>query len=107
MVDQLSPYYVLGLDPGIASCGFCLIDTNNHKILEMGSHLFSAPQNPKNNKSLAAERRDKRSARRNNQRKKMRLNKTLALLKEYGFIPQDAAKKDLQSTKGDKPIREL
>ena len=102
-----SPYYILGLDPGIASCGFCLIDTNNHRIVEMGSHLFPIPQNPKDKVSLAKKRRGYRSSRRNNQRKKNRLNKTLDLLKDYGLIPQDATKNDLQSAKGDKPIREL
>ena len=37
-------HLVLGLDPGIASCGFALIDTSNQEILEMGSRLFDAPR---------------------------------------------------------------
>ena len=48
------PYLVLGLDLGIGSCGFALLDLSNHCILEMGSHLFDVPQEKK--KSLAAVR---------------------------------------------------
>ena len=32
----LPRHLVLGMDPGIASCGFALIDTANHEILDLG-----------------------------------------------------------------------
>lgn len=86
------PYLVLGLDPGIASCGFCLLDMTNHKILEMGSHLFDAPQEPKTKTSLAVTRRNARSVRRNTLRTKMRLKHCMELLKDAGLIPQEADK---------------
>lgn len=101
------PYLVLGLDPGISSCGFCLIDFNNHLILEMGSHLFKAPQQDKNNVSLAVVRRNARSTRRNNRRTAARLSHCLALLKEAGLVPNDVDKAWLQTRKGDKPVTKL
>ena len=101
------PYLILGLDPGIASCGFCLLDTNNHQILEMGSHLFKAPQEDKTKVSLAVGRRNARSVRRNIQRTKGRLTRCLALFKEHGLVPEDSSKQWLQSRKGDKPVLKL
>ena len=101
------PYLVLGLDPGIGSCGFCLLDMTNHRILEMGSHLFDVPQEPKTKTSLAVTRRNARSIRRNTLRTRMRLKHCLELLKDAGLVPQDADKNWLQSTKGDKPILKL
>lgn len=101
------PYLVLGLDPGIASCGFALLDMTNNKILEMGAHLFEAPQEKKTKVSLAVGRRSARSARRNNQRTKSRLKHCLALLKDAGLVPQDADRTWFQSRKGDLPILRL
>ncbi len=101
------PYLVLGLDPGIASCGFCLLDMTNHKILEMGSHLFDPPQRPKDKTSLAVERRNARSIRRNTLRTRTRMKHCMVLLIEAGLVPEDADKTWFQSKKGDKPILKL
>ena len=101
------PYYILGLDPGIGSCGFSLVDTANGEILEMGSHLFDIPQEDKTKQSLAKGRRAARSARRNNERTKNRQKHCLALLKANKLIPEEASKEWLQSKKGDKPIIDL
>lgn len=96
-------YLVLGLDPGIASCGFALLDMENHEILEMGSRLFETPVNPKNGVSLATARRGFRSTRRNLDRTQHRLKHTMNLLKEYDVVPQDATKEYFHTTKGDQP----
>lgn len=101
------PYLVLGLDPGIASCGFCLLDMTNHKILEMGSHLFDPPQEPKTKTSLAVTRRNARSIRRNTLRTKIRMKRCMALLSDAGLTPKDVDKPWFQSKKGDKPILKL
>ena len=101
------PYLVLGLDPGISSCGFALLDMNNHKILEMGSHLFDAPQESDKKVSLAVKRRNARSARRNNLRTKNRQKHCMELLTEADLVPQDATKQWFQSAKGDRPLLEL
>lgn len=47
----LPRHLVLGMDPGIASCGFALIDINNHEILEIGVRLFDSPTHPKRAKA--------------------------------------------------------
>lgn len=106
-MDVTRPYLVLGLDPGIASCGFCLLDMTNHKILEMGSHLFKAPQEDKTKTSLAVTRRKARSIRRNTARTAARLKHCLELLADAGLVPADADKTWLQTKKGDKPILKL
>lgn len=106
-MDATRPYLVLGLDPGIASCGFCLLDMTNHKILEMGSHLFKAPQEDKTKTSLAVTRRKARSIRRNTARTAARLKHCLELLAGAGLVPADADKTWLQTKKGDKPILKL
>lgn len=98
---------VLGLDPGIGSCGFCLLDLTNHTILEMGTRLFDTPQENKTKTSLAKQRRDARSARRNNRRTKDRMTQCLKLLAANNLVPKDADKQWLQSRKGDKPILKL
>ena len=106
-MDVTRPYLVLGLDPGIASCGFCLLDMTNHKILEMGSHLFKAPQEDKTKTSLAVTRRKARSIRRNTARTAARLKHCLELLAGAGLVSADADKTWLQTKKGDKPILKL
>lgn len=101
------PYLVLGLDPGIASCGFCLLDMTNHRILEMGSHLFDTPQEPKTKTSLAVKRRSARSMRRNIKRTRDRLSHALALFKNEGIVPAEAQKQWFQPLKGEKPVLKL
>ena len=97
----LPRHLVLGMDPGIASCGFALIDTANHEILDLGVRLFDSPTHPKTGQSLAVIRRGFRSTRRN-------IDRTSALEAlspnplAYGLIPQDATKEYFHTTKGDK-----
>ena len=52
MPEQLHGRTVLGIDAGIASVGFCLLDLDNHQILELGSHLFDQPTEPKTKQNL-------------------------------------------------------
>ena len=96
-------YLVLGLDPGVASCGFSLIDLHNHEILEMGSRLFDSPVVPKTQQSKAAVRRGFRSTRRNLDRTQNRLKHCLRLLKEQGLVPADATPEFFHTAKGDQP----
>ncbi|OFK23986.1 hypothetical protein HMPREF2826_08570 [Olsenella sp. HMSC062G07] len=98
---------VLGLDPGIASCGFALLDCDDHKILEMGSHLFDVPQRSKDKVSLAVVRRMARSVRRNTLRTSNRQKHCLELLQGAHLVPHDADKRWFQSRKGDLPLLQL
>lgn len=106
-VEKKAPYLVLGVDPGIASCGFCLLDMANHTVLEMGTHLFDTPWNAKDKTSLAAQRRQKRSARRNLKRTRDRLSHCMNLFKEAHLMPEDADKTWFQPRKGEMDILEL
>ena len=106
-MENERPYLVLGLDPGIGSCGFALLDMTNHKILELGSHLFDVPQESKTRVSLAVTRRNARSVRRNTLRTKNRLKHCLELLVKNGLAPEGADKTWLQQKKGDKPVLKL
>ncbi len=105
--EPKTPYYVLGLDPGIASCGFCLLDLANHRIVEMGAHLFATPQEPKTRMSLAVGRRNARSMRRNIKRTRDRLSHVLDLMKAEGIVPADAQKQWFQPRKGEKQVLRL
>lgn len=100
--DGKPRHLVLGMDPGISSCGFALIDTENHEILEMGVRLFDSPTHPKTGQSLAVIRRGFRSTRRNIDRTQDRLKHCLKTLKAYGLVPQDATKEFFHTVKGDK-----
>lgn len=95
-------YLVMGMDPGIASCGFALLDLNNHEILEMGSRLFDSPTHPKTGQSLAVIRRGFRSTRRNIDRTQDRLKHCLKVLKKFAVVPDDADKEYFHTVKGDK-----
>ena len=37
---------VFGIDVGIASCGWAVVDTKNESILAMGSRCFEPPEDP-------------------------------------------------------------
>jgi len=63
---------LLGLDIGIASCGFGLIDTETNKILLTGVHLFDKAEVPKTGASLALPRRLARGQRRTIRRRAAR-----------------------------------
>ena len=105
--DAETPFLVLGLDPGIGSCGFCLIDLANHRILEMGSHLFDIPQESKTKVSLAKGRRDARSMRRNIKRTRDRLTHVLEALQEEGIVDAGAQKSWFQPRKGEAQLLDL
>lgn len=100
MAEQ-KPYYILGLDIGIASCGWALIDTANHHVVDLNAHLWDPPQEDKTKTSLAVTRRDARSSRRNTQRTANRKKHCLKLFKDEGLVPKNADGEWLQTVKGD------
>lgn len=75
---------VLGLDIGIASVGWSLIDTDNNKIIDMGVRLFNSADASNNQ-----QRRESRSARRTLRRKKHRLQDVKDFLLKNGFSFND------------------
>ena len=92
---------VLGLNIGIGSIGWCLVDFDEERLIDMGVRLWDVPQAPKTKESLAAARRAYRGTRRNIARATDRRSRCLALLKDAGIVPADAGKGYLQLAKGD------
>lgn len=77
--------YVLGLDLGIASVGWAIVEIdekgNPIRLIDVGVRTFEAAEVPKTGESLALSRRLARSARRLVQRRAVRLKRVKRLLK--------------------------
>lgn len=94
--------YDLGLDLGIASVGWAVLNLDRQRIEDLGVRAFSAAEDPKTKASLAAPRREARSARRRLQRRADRLREIKHLFVKYDL----AAQVDIDSaltTARDKP----
>lgn len=78
----------IGLDVGIASCGWCVIDTDAQKILGMGVRTFPKAETPKDGSPLAAARREKRSARRRLERAARRMRVLRRHFVDSGMLTQ-------------------
>lgn len=88
--------YRIGLDIGITSTGWAVIEDDGEgkprRIIDLGSRIFDAAENPKDGSPLAKDRRDARGLRRRGRRKKHRIERTERLLEKYNII----SKKELQ-----------
>lgn len=87
---QTTLRYVLGLDLGIASVGWAIVeideDGNPIRLIDVGVRTFDTAEVPKTGESLALARRLARSARRLVQRRASRLKKAKRLLKTEGLL---------------------
>jgi CRISPR-associated endonuclease Csn1 len=82
--------HILGLDIGIASVGFALVELDetsqgNGRIVRTGVRLFDAAEEPKTGASLAYPRRMARASRRVIRRRAGRMAAVRALFEEYGL----------------------
>lgn len=66
--------YSLGLDIGITSVGWAVIDLEKERIHDLGVRIFERAEDPQSGDSLAKPRREARSARRRLKRRRQRLN---------------------------------
>ena len=84
--------YILGLDIGISSVGWGLLelDENNnpYKIIDVGSRIFT-PGEEKSGDSRSKARREKRGARRIIRRREFRLDRVRNLLYKKGYLNAD------------------
>lgn len=82
--------YRIGLDIGITSVGWSVIEDDSKgnpiRIIDLGSRIFDAAENPQDGSALAKERRDARGLRRRLRRKKHRIERTKRLLERYDII---------------------
>ena len=88
--------YRIGLDIGITSVGWSAIENNENgdpiRIIDLGSRIFDAAENPKDGSPLAKARRDARGLRRRLRRKKHRVERTKSLLERFKII----SRKDIE-----------
>ena len=85
--------YSIGLDCGIASVGFAVmeLDSNDEpsRIIKLGSRIFDKAENPKDGASLALPRREARGTRRRIRRHHHRLERIRYMLVSDGIISQN------------------
>lgn len=77
--------YVLGLDLGITSVGWAVLNWDDQRIEALGVRAFTAAEQPKNKESLAAPRRLARSQRRRLRRHALRLKEIRQLFEAHGL----------------------
>ena len=94
--------YVLGLDVGIASVGWAVLNLDNNRIEDLGVRAFNAAEDPKTKTPLAEPRRLARSARRRLRRRAGRLQRAKQLFVEHGLV-SDGSFDELFSTADGKP----
>jgi CRISPR-associated endonuclease Csn1 len=78
---------ILGLDGGIASIGWALIDDEKHQIIAAGARCFDAPED-KDRVPTNQIRRQKRGVRRLIKRRRSRMVKLRRLFAQHGLIHQ-------------------
>jgi CRISPR-associated endonuclease Csn1 len=85
--------YRLGLDLGANSIGWCALRLDAERtpdaLIDMGVRVYPDGRNPKDNTSLAADRRLPQAMRRNRDRYLQRRTVLLNALTRYGLMPED------------------
>lgn len=81
--------YTLGLDIGITSVGWSLLDWEERRVLDLGVRLFTGAEAPKDGSSLAAPRREARSARRRTRRKARRICNIKKMIVSRGLLTSE------------------
>ena len=79
---------VLGIDLGIASCGWAVIERDEHggRIVAMGARTWDAPETDKERTPTNQLRRMHRGMRRVIKRRRLRMNAIRKLFREHGLI---------------------
>ncbi|NPD32805.1 type II CRISPR RNA-guided endonuclease Cas9 [Eggerthellaceae bacterium zg-997] len=102
-----SPYLVLGLDIGIASVGWAILDLANSHIVAVGVRVWDKSEHPRDGRSYAKIRRLQRATRNNTARRKNRAKHCLKIMKKHGLLSSEVDADWLQTRKGDKPTGKL
>ncbi len=89
--------YRIGLDVGIGSVGWSVIENDDNdnpiRISDLGVRCFDVAEVPKTGASLASARREARSARRRLRRRRHRLDSIKELFEEYDIVSKDRLEK--------------
>lgn len=81
--------YALGLDIGITSVGWSVINLDINRIEDLGVRIFNAAENPKDGSSLALPRRLARGRRRLLRRKAYRIQRVRNLILTEGILSKE------------------
>ena len=81
--------YVLGLDIGITSVGWAVLDLDRHRIEDLGVRAFNAAEDPKTQAALAEPRRLARGARRCVRRRAGRRQRARELFVRFGLLSRE------------------
>ena len=104
-------HYTLGLDIGISSVGWAVLqnmpDGEPFKIEDLGVRIFEKAEQPKTGASLALPRREARGARRRLRRRRHRKERIKALLQETGCIGREELAVLLEASGFDKDVYTL
>lgn len=78
--------YIIGLDIGIASVGWAVINEEKHRIEDLGVRLFPKAERPKDGGAINETRREARGLRRRLKRKRIRMAKIKELFVKYHLL---------------------
>ncbi|MGI5970781.1 MAG: type II CRISPR RNA-guided endonuclease Cas9 [Oscillospiraceae bacterium] len=85
--------YAIGLDVGITSVGYAIVELNEkdlpYKIQRLGSRIFKSAENPEDGSSLALPRREARSMRRRIRRRRHRKERVRNLIVTSGLLTSE------------------
>ena len=81
--------YSIGLDIGIASIGWAVVNLDKNRIENLGVRLFSSAERPKDGGAINEKRRTARGLRRRLKRKRIRMNKIKELFVKYGLMTKE------------------
>lgn len=104
--------YRIGLDIGISSVGWAVLQNNMpdgepFKIIDLGVRIFEKAEHPKTGASLALPRREARGARRRIRRRKHRKERIKFLFEESGLITRADLEKLLAASGFEKDVYTL
>ena len=85
--------YGIGLDCGISSVGYSVMELNSNdepvRIVKLGSRIFDKAEHPKDGSSLALPRREARGARRRIRRHQHRIERIRYMIVSNGLLSQN------------------
>ncbi len=80
--------YSIGLDIGISSVGWAVINLDKERIEDLNTRMFDVAENPKNGSSLATPRREARSTRRRIRRRRYRVSRIRSFIMNKGLLSE-------------------
>ncbi|WP_130859231.1 type II CRISPR RNA-guided endonuclease Cas9 [Gracilibacillus phocaeensis] len=96
--------YDIGLDIGITSVGWAVINRDKKRLEDWGVRLFEVAENPKDGSALAAPRREARSTRRRLRRRKHRVERIKHFITQNALLTKQELDELYPLTKEDEDV---